>query len=167
MKELLAVIRANCAMANAQPRRRIIFRQWIAGSNRTFVTMAGVNTRTSNDGGAMEYLDVTPLLDSLLTAPEDFTLKGKWLVHRPSRHGFAFDPQGRVEIDTTCACGELQVNPAQERPLFNCFRHWEAHYWRPLSINREFASHFRLSWRGLLIRLTTRLASWLAEEQSS
>ncbi len=113
----------------------------------------------------MSYLDVNPMMESLRTTPEDFSLKGKWLSHRSSRHGFAFDPDGHVQIRAACECAQLLVKPEQERALYNSFRDWETNYWRPLRINREFASHFRgSSWRGKLIRLATRLASWLAEE---
>lgn len=114
----------------------------------------------------MNYLDVNPLMESLRTAPEDFSLKGKWLSHRSSRHGFSFDPDGRVQIRAACECAQLLVKPEQERALYDCFRQWEVNYWRPLRVNREFAAHFRrASWRRTLIRLATRLASWLAEEE--
>ena len=117
---------------------------------------------------AMNYLDVSPMMESLRTAPEDFSLKGKWLSHRSSRHGFAFDADGRVQIRAACECSQFLVKPEQERALYDCFRDWEASYWRPLRVNREFASHFNhhASWRRILIRLSTKFASWLAEEGS-
>lgn len=114
----------------------------------------------------MIYLDVNPLIESLRTVPEDFSLKGRWLSHRSSSHDFGFNPDGGVQIRATCDCAELLVKPEQQRALYDGFREWEASYWRPLRINREFASHFhhRVSLRRILIRLATRLASWLAEE---
>jgi len=114
----------------------------------------------------MDYLDVNPMMESLRTAPEDFSLKGKWLSHRASGHGFAFDPDGRVQIRAACECARLRVRPEQERALHDSVREWEMRYWRPLQINREFAAHFRprASWRGTLLRLTVRLTSWLVDE---
>lgn len=116
----------------------------------------------------MVYLDVNPVIQSLRTVPEDFSLKGKWLSHRPSRHDFGFDPDGRVLIRAACECSQLKVKPEQELALYGSFREWETNYWRPLRINREFASHFHHypSWRRTLIRLATRLATWLAEEHT-
>lgn len=114
----------------------------------------------------MNYLDVNPMIESLRTRPEDFSLKGKWLLHRASLHAFSFDRNGKVQIRAACECSYLMVKPEQERTLFDCFRVWEASYWRPLRINREFAAHFRhRSWRGMAIRFATRAASWLAEER--
>lgn len=116
----------------------------------------------------MVYLDVKPVIESLRTVPEDFRLKGKWLSHRRSHHDFGFNPDGTVLIRAACACSNYQVMPEQERALYNSFREWEAGYWHPLTVNRQFASHFRHypSWRRALIRMATRLASWLAEEGS-
>ena len=114
----------------------------------------------------MSYLDVSPMMESLRTVPEDFSLKGKWLSHRSSRHGFYFGPDGKVQIRAACECSQFLIKPDQERALYDCFREWEMNYWRPLRANREFASHFRgHSWRGIAIRLATRLASWLAEDR--
>ncbi len=113
----------------------------------------------------MTYLDVNPVMDALRTTPEDFSLSGKWLSHRGSRHAFGFNDEGRVQIRAACECAFLQVKPEQERALYECYRVWEASYWRPLRINREFAIHFQHhSWRGAVIRLATRLAMSLAEE---
>lgn len=114
----------------------------------------------------MSYLDVNPMMETMRTRPEDFSLRGKWLLHRSSFHAFAFDRSGKVQIRAACECAYMQVKPEQERALYDCFRVWEASYWRPLRVNREFASHFRhRSWRGVLIRLATGLASWLAQER--
>jgi hypothetical protein len=114
----------------------------------------------------MSYLDVNPMMESLRTMPEDFALKGKWLSHRRSNHSFSFDSEGRVQIRAVCECSQLRVMPEQEKALYASFREWEANYWQPLRINREFASHFCRgpSLRSVMIRLATRLASWLADE---
>jgi hypothetical protein len=37
----------------------------------------------------------------------------------------------------------LAVRHAQGRELSESFQLWHASYWRPLEINKEFASHFR------------------------
>ena len=116
----------------------------------------------------MNYLDVNPMIDSLRAAPEDFSLKGKWLLHRRSGHRFGFDEQGRVQIRAVCECAELMVKPELETALYNRFREWESGYWHPLVINRQFAAHFRPlpAWRKVLLRLTTSFAKWLAEDRS-
>src|SRR5215469_1174612 len=116
---------------------------------------------------SMSYLDVNPMMESLRTMPEDFKLKGKWLTHRRSNHSFSFDPDGRVQIRAACECSQLRVMPEQEKALYVSFREWEANYWLPLRINREFASHFcrRSSLRSVVIRLATRLASYLADAE--
>jgi hypothetical protein len=47
------------------------------------------------------------------------------------------------------------------------FREWESGYWRPLQINREFASHFsrKPRLRQMMIVLTGRLHRWLLRPQ--
>lgn len=114
----------------------------------------------------MAYLDVSPLMASLRASPEEFDLRGEWLRHIPSRHHFRFEPSGRVQIRAECNCAFLAVHPQQERQLARCFESWHANYWRPLEINREFASHFRPRsvLRRALIRLTARLNRWLTGE---
>jgi hypothetical protein len=111
----------------------------------------------------MAYLDVSPLMASLRTRPEEFDFRGDWLRHVPSRHSFKFETGGRVQIRAECNCAFLAIHPHQERQLTDSFETWHANYWRPLEINREFASHFRPrpAWRRVLIALTTRLNRWL------
>jgi hypothetical protein len=113
----------------------------------------------------MAYLDVSPLMASLRTRPEEFDFKGDWLRHIPSRHSFRFEPSGRVQIRAECNCAFLAIHPQQERQLADCFHGWHADYWRPLEVNREFASHFkaRSALRRVLIALTGRLNRWLLE----
>lgn len=111
----------------------------------------------------MAYLDVSPLMASLRTRPEEFDFRGDWLRHVPSRHSFKFDPGGGVQIRAECNCAFLAIHPQQERKLTDAFESWHANYWRPLEINREFASHFRprSAWRRALLAITTRLNRWL------
>jgi hypothetical protein len=106
----------------------------------------------------MTYLDVSPMITSLRTMPEDFEIKEGWLHHIPSRHDFMFDQQGHVQIRAQCNCSFLSVKHEQSQQLFADYREWQTTYWRPLLINREFASHFRRSaFRQMLIDL----AAWL------
>jgi len=111
----------------------------------------------------MAYLDVSPMMASLRNQPEEFDLRGDWLRHIPSRHSFRFEPSGKVHIRAECDCAFLAIHPEQERRLSDSFESWHASYWRPLEINREFASHFppRSAWRRLLLALTARLNRWL------
>jgi hypothetical protein len=111
----------------------------------------------------MAYLDVSPLMVSLRTSPEEFDFKGGWLRHTPSRHNFKFQPSGRVEIRAECNCAFLAIHPEQEQALARTFHNWQESYWRPLQISREFASHFRprSALRRALISLTAKLNRWL------
>lgn len=111
----------------------------------------------------MAYLDVQPMMTSLRTTPEDFDMRGTWLRHIPSRHSFKFEPSGRVQIRAECDCAFLMIHPEQERSLADSFEAWRTNYWRPLQINREFASHFRAKsrLRHALIQLTGKLNRWL------
>lgn len=91
----------------------------------------------------MTYLDVSPMVWSFRAAPEDFDMKGPWLRHKPSRHCFRFEPDGHVTLRAGCDCAYLAIRPEQESELKKSHQEWIASYWRPLEINREFASHFR------------------------
>ncbi|MEJ2374096.1 MAG: hypothetical protein P8Y71_01375 [Pseudolabrys sp.] len=59
----------------------------------------------------------------------------------------------------------LAVKSEQESQLYETYREWESSYWRPLQINREFASHFqpRSRFRRLLIDRVGRLHRLLLE----
>jgi hypothetical protein len=111
----------------------------------------------------MPYLDVSPMVAALRTTPDEFELVAGWLNHIRSRHSFRFGPNDDVELDAACNCALLAIRPEQERELAACFREWENSYWRPLQINREFASHFthKTGLRSILIALTGRLHRWL------
>jgi hypothetical protein len=51
------------------------------------------------------------------------------------------------------------VRHEQEKELHEAFQQWHVAYWRPLEINKEFASHFRRP--SALQRLYRRLMSRL------
>jgi hypothetical protein len=89
----------------------------------------------------MAYLDVSPMISSLRSAPDEFEVIRGALHHFPSRHKFWFDPEGHVTVDALCDCAMLAV--LQEQELHHAFQQWHVAYWRPLEINKEFASHFR------------------------
>jgi hypothetical protein len=91
----------------------------------------------------MAYLDVSPMITALRTQASDFELSRGWLKHAPSRHRFKFDRYGNVSIDAHCDCASLSVAPEQSRELWQEFQVWREVYWRPVEINREFASHFK------------------------
>jgi hypothetical protein len=111
----------------------------------------------------MPYLDVSPMMSALRRTPHEFEFAGGWLNHIGSSHSFRFGPGEHVEIRAACNCSLLAVRPDQLPELSKCFREWDNEYWRPLQINREFASHFagRSALRRTLIALTGQLYSWL------
>jgi hypothetical protein len=111
----------------------------------------------------MLYLDISPMITALRTTPDEFELVEGWLNHTRSSHGVRFDPNDDVELRAACNCTLLPIRPEQRRDLADCFREWESSYWRPLQINREFASHFlrKPGLRQMMIVLTSRLHHWL------
>jgi hypothetical protein len=115
----------------------------------------------------MPYLDVSPMITALRTSPDEFELVGGWLNHTRSSHSFRFEPNDHVELRAECNCTLLAIRPEHERELAKCFREWENGYWRPLQINREFASHFlrKPGLRQMMIALTGRLHRWLLRSQ--
>jgi hypothetical protein len=115
----------------------------------------------------MSYLDVSPMLTALRTAPDQFELVDGWLHHVSSWHNFRFGPDDQIEIRAACNCAQLAVRPEQRTVLAICFREWESAYWRPLQINREFALHFspKTGLSRLMILLTGRLHRWLLERE--
>lgn len=106
----------------------------------------------------MAYLDLSPAIAALRARPEEFEFSDDALHHLSSRHRFRFDSEGDVRIDALCDCSLLRARPEQARSFHAAYREWHASYWRPLEINREFASHFepRL-WRQAAIWLLRRL----------
>jgi hypothetical protein len=107
----------------------------------------------------MAYLDASPLISALRTDPEVFEFSHGYLRHIPSRHRFHFDPASGVRVHAECACSFLKISEHQQPALCEAFQEWCANYWRPIEINREFATHFRArSWlRQRLIKLTASL----------
>jgi hypothetical protein len=89
------------------------------------------------------HLDVAPMIVALQFQPTDFEYKHSQLCHIPSRHQFFFDRSGRVTIDAICGCAGRSISSEQGEQLFTAFKTWKEFYWRPLEIDREFASHFR------------------------
>jgi hypothetical protein len=91
----------------------------------------------------VHYLDVAPMISALQFQPADFEYKQGWLRHVPSRHRFLFDKSGKVAVDAVCGCAGQSISCGQGEQLFTAFKAWQQFYWRPLEIDREFASHFR------------------------
>ncbi len=104
----------------------------------------------------MTYLDVSPMITALRRSPSDFEMQRGWLHHFPSRHAFKFDREGNVRLHAHCDCAMLSVRQEQSRELWQAYQDWHVSYWRPVEINREFASHFREpnALRRLLRRIT-------------
>ncbi len=107
----------------------------------------------------MAYLDVSPMIASLRTAPDEFEVLRGSLHHFPSRHRFNFHPHGNVSVEAACDCALLSIRHDQEQELRRAYEEWQVAYWRPVEINREFASHFGS--RNPLQRLYRKLMSRL------
>jgi len=105
-------------------------------------------------------LDVAPMILALQFQPTDFEYKRGRLRHIPTRHQFLFDRSGRVAIDAVCGCAGCSISAEQGEQLFTAFKAWEEFYWRPLEIDREFASHFRRPNRWVRLYRDVRMA-WL------
>ena len=109
----------------------------------------------------MTYLDLAPAITALRARPEEFEFTNDTLHHPRSRHRFRFNSEGDVQIDALCDCSLLRARPEQAKAFHTAYREWHASYWRPLEINREFASHFGPSplWRRAAVWLLNRLLS--------
>ena len=106
----------------------------------------------------MVYLDLSPAIAALRTQPEEFEFSNDTLHHLGSRHSFRFPSEDSVEIHADCGCALLKASQEQMTLFHAAYREWHASYWRPLEINREFASHFELTlWRRAAIWLLRRL----------
>jgi|GEM_PF-4029212 len=103
----------------------------------------------------MAYLDVSPMIVALRTAPTEFDIRRGLLRHKPSGHRVLFDPLGgSARIEANCDCALLRISYKQSCELTEAYHQWEDTYWRSVRINRDFASHFdRRFWP----RLTTHL----------
>lgn len=106
----------------------------------------------------MAYLELSPVIAALRTQPEEFEFSDDALYHPSSRHRFRFRSEDSVEIYADCGCATLKASREQTKAFHAAYLEWHASYWRPLEINREFASHFELTlWRRVAIRLLRRL----------
>jgi hypothetical protein len=105
------------------------------------------------------YLELAPAITALRSRPEEFEFSHDTLHHLPSRHRFRFDSEDDIRIEALCDCSLLRARPEQAKALHEAFRDWRTSYWRPLEINREFASHFEPPplWRRVAIWLLQRL----------
>ena len=103
------------------------------------------------------YLELAPAITALRSRPEEFEFSHDTLHHLPSRHRFRVDSENDVRIEAMCDCSMLRARPEQAKVFHDAYREWHASYWRPLEINREFASHFEAPplWR--------RVAIWLLQ----
>ena len=104
----------------------------------------------------MAYLELSPAIAALRARPEEFS--DDTLHHLGSRHRFRFLSEDSVEIHADCGCSVLKASQEQTKVFHAAYRDWHASYWRPLEINREFASHFEPAlWRRAAIWLLRRL----------
>jgi hypothetical protein len=110
----------------------------------------------------MPYLELAPAITAIRSRPEEFEFSNNTLHHLTSRHRFRFLGEDELQIDAVCDCSTLRASPEQARAFHTAYREWYASYWRPLEINREFASHFAPPTlaRRLIIWLLRRLLSW-------
>jgi len=110
----------------------------------------------------MTYLELAPAITALRSRPEEFEFSNDTLHHARSRHRFHFVSADDVQIHADCDCSFLRASREQTKVFHAAYREWYVSYWRPLEINREFASHFAPPslWRRLAIRLLRRLLSW-------
>ena len=117
----------------------------------------------------MTYLELAPAITAIRSRPEEFEFSHDGLHHLPSRHRFRFISEGDVRIDAACDCSTLQASPEQAKAFHAAYREWHLSYWRPLEINREFASHFDSPplWRRLAVKLLRRLLSWQPAKPAS
>jgi hypothetical protein len=117
----------------------------------------------------MAYLELAPAITAIRARPEEFEFSNNTLHHLRSRHTFHFVSDDDVQIHAACDCASLRASPEQTKVFHTAYRQWYASYWRPLEINREFASHFAPPslWRRLAIWLLRRLLSWQPSEPSS
>jgi hypothetical protein len=91
----------------------------------------------------IEFLEIGPMTEALKKRPADFERDGNWLHHFPSNHRFQVDRDGNVRIDAPCDCAILHARREQGKEFWSALQIWEAAYWCPVEINREFARHFR------------------------
>ena len=117
----------------------------------------------------MTYLELAPAITALRSRPDEFEFSNNTLHHLPSRHRFRFQGEDDVRIEAACDCSLLRARPEQAKVFHSAYREWHASYWRPLEINREFASHFEPPplWRRAAIWLLRALISWQPAKEKS
>jgi hypothetical protein len=109
-------------------------------------------------GFVMPYLNVSPTISALRESAQDFEMDRGWLHHYPSHHRFKIRKNGKVTLRADCDCCYLQVGQQQGVELLQAFNAWHEAYWRPIEINREFASHFATpSLGGKVMRMVARM----------
>jgi hypothetical protein len=104
-------------------------------------------------------LDISPLITALRQRPGEFAWNDGWLRHVPSDHRFKFDVAGKVAIRADCACAAMRVQESQGRELYTAAESFTRDYWRPMVINRHFASHFERP------SLFARFLDWLRSDR--
>lgn len=109
------------------------------------------------------FLDISPVIVALRSRPAEFEMDRGGLHHFPSRHRFRFDAERSVVLDARCECALLRVKREQSEELWNAFQTWQAAYWRPTEINKQFARHFRPSniWQRLYRSLRVKVRGGL------
>jgi hypothetical protein len=113
-------------------------------------------------------LDLSPAITALCARPAEFEFSNDTLHHLGSRHGFRFQSDDSVEIHAECGCSLMNASHEQMKLFHAAYREWYASYWRPLEINREFASHFELPlWRRAAIWPLRRLLAMPRMKPSS
>ena len=116
----------------------------------------------------MAYLELSPAIAALRARPEEFEFSNDTLHHLSSRHSFRFLNDESVEIHAHCGCVFLKASPEQTKVFHAAHREWHESYWRPLEINRAFASHFEPAlWRRAAIWLLRRLLTMPRAAKSS
>jgi hypothetical protein len=110
----------------------------------------------------MTYLELAPAITAIRSRPEEFEFSNDTLYHARSRHRFRFVSEDDMQIHADCDCSFLRASREQTKAFHTAYREWHSSYWRPLEINREFASHFAppSAWRRVAIWLLRRLLSW-------
>jgi hypothetical protein len=117
----------------------------------------------------MTYLELAPAITAIRARPDEFEFSNDTLHHLRSRHRFRFLTDDDVRIEAACDCAILRASPDQAKVFHTAYREWYASYWRPLEINREFASHFDPPplWRRFAMWLLKRLLAWPQAEKPS
>jgi hypothetical protein len=111
----------------------------------------------------MAYLDLNPVIVAIRERPDEFEMMRGTLHHRSSGHSFEFTMDGTMRVHAECDCASLMTRPGESALFKAAYDNWQAAYWRPIEINREFAGHFRRSagWQRLCARALTLVLEYL------